>query len=226
MSTTVTKMQLFEKIRQLPKKSSIHFLTIAQIICTDVTNRFAVERNPRKNYNPYGLGIYWFDVPAANLGKWRREGLVHKAGQCYYQSLYELSDLLKDFKIREYQRYVNNYNFYKNNIGIIETVFEEQKVSQDERDFWVSHFYRPVAKNHFTANKEKESKARQEFDIGDYVAFTTRNRTAPGCHAGEIVKLNPVRAVVKVNIWGSTRTQLWMCPYSRLQLRSPKRWVA
>jgi len=225
--SSVTKMQLFEKIRSLPKKSGIHFLTISQIICNDVTNKFASERNPRRNYDLYGHGIYWFDVPAAILGKWRREGLVHLAGQCFRQSLYELSDLLKDFKIREYQRYVNNYNFYKNNIGIIEIVFEEQKVSQDERDFWISHFYRPVAKQHFLDKKRREKEARQNFDIGDYISFETRNKAA-WSHSlhGEIVKLNPMRAVIKVDIPMSSKTQLWMCPYSRLELVYTERLVA
>jgi hypothetical protein len=213
--STVTKMQMFEKMRQLSEKAQYNLLYMMRIFKEQGVYGFGGDKYITKTYGS-NRKIHFFHISNAILGKLQREGLIQKSGvfvnRFYF---YSLSQLLSEVKSEDYFVYLKNYEFYKNNSGHIQIMYEEQELSKEEYSHWIDCFYDSSSKQRFVRFKKLQKEKKANFLIGEEVSFTHKYDGHYRRRTGVIVKMNPTRAIVQEDI-DEEYTQKWNCTYSSL----------
>jgi len=217
---TVTKMQMFEKIRQLSIISQGNLLYMMRIFNQQGIYRFMGNQCDCYNIEACVGNIHLFPVANAVLGKMQRDGLINIWGMYqgrYY--VYEISELLKKITSEDYFQYVMNYDFYKNNFAQIQVMYEEQKISEEQYEHWVSCFYNSTAKQHFVAFKKLQKEKKANFTLGQKVQFYNSDRDRRVHREGTILKMNSTRAIVQEISFKGEWVQRWNCTYNSLNNR-------
>lgn len=217
--STVTKMQMFEKIRQLAYASKTHILYMMRISKEQDIHSFMGDKYSCNTIQSGNKKLHYSPVANAVLGKLQREGLLKVWGTYRGYYLYQLSKLLKEVTQEDYFIYVRNYDFYKNNSAHIQIMYEERKISKEQYEHWVDCFYNSYAKQRFTAFKKLQKEKKANFTLGQKVQFYESDKFGRTYREGTILKINPTRAIVQEISFEGEWVQRWNCTYNSLDNR-------
>jgi len=212
----VTKIQMLEKIRRFRYKSQCAILYMMDKNCAGISY-FVGSQNDDYDFISSEGNVQVFPVSNSILGKLQREGLIQKSGMFNNRLyVYEISELLKNITIKDFFIYVENYKFYKDNSGIIDRMYQEQKLSKEEYEHWTSCFYDSISKRRFDDFKKLQKDIKDNFSLGQKVAFYDKDKYGKTYRKGIILKMNPTRAIVQEISFKNGWIQLWNCTYNSL----------